>query len=97
MNKDNKKEIFKLKYAFNKKMLYRDLGDMLIAYNPQNSDMYEFNEIGGEIFKLLEREETFESIFNILTDEYNVTIEDIYEDVCEIIIRMLELNIINKI
>ncbi len=96
MNKKNNK-LNNLKYKFNRNILYRDTDELLMAYNKENSDMYEFNAIGGEIFKLMEKEESIENIFNILTKEYSVTIDDIYEDVFEIINRMLELNIIERI
>ena len=42
-----------MKYRFNKKVIYKDRGEMLMAYNQDSSDMYEFNEVGGEIFKML--------------------------------------------
>ena len=47
-------ELKKIKYSFNENIKYRDLGEMLMAYNTDNGDTYEFNEIGGEIFKLQE-------------------------------------------
>ena len=87
-------ELKKIKYSFNENIKYRDLGEMLMAYNTDNGDTYEFNEIGGEIFKYLVKEIEFKDIIQKLLDEYNVQEDDIKEDIEEIFDRMIELKII---
>ena len=86
--------IKKIKYKFNDQIKYRDLGEMLMAYNTDNGDTYEFNEIGGEIFKLLAKEMDINDIIQQLLTEYNVQEEDIKEDIEDIFNRIIELNII---
>lgn len=92
-----KKEFYDLNYVFNKNIIYRDTGNLLMAYNQENSDMYEFNEIGGEIFKLLQKEKSIAEIFDILSKEYSVLPDEIYEDVYDIVKRMIDLNIVKLI
>lgn len=87
-------ELKKIKYIFNENIKYRDLGDMLMAYNTDNGDTYEFNEIGGEIFKFLIAGIEFNDIIQKLLSEYNVQESDIKEDIEEIFNRMIELKII---
>lgn len=83
-------------YKFNNNVIYKDRGEMLMAYNQESSDMYEFNEVGAEIFKMLAEEMPIKEIFNNLTKDYDVTEEDIYDDVKQIIDRLIGLNVIIK-
>ncbi|MDO4962698.1 MAG: PqqD family protein [bacterium] len=83
-----------IEYSFNKNVIYKDRGEMLMAYNQESSDMYEFNQVGGEIFKLLSTGTPISKVFEILTNEYDVEESDIYEDVQQIIDRLIELNVI---
>lgn len=86
--------IKEIEYKFNKNVIYKDRGEMLMAYNQESSDMYEFNQVGGEIFKLVATETPIKQIFEILTKEYDVEEADIYDDVKQIIDRLKELNVI---
>ena len=86
-----------MKYRFNKKVIYKDRGEMLMAYNQDSSDMYEFNEVGGEIFKMLASDMPMSDVFDNLIKEYDVTEDDIYDDVKQIIDRLVELNVIEII
>lgn len=87
-------EIKQLKYKYNKKVKYRKIKDMLMAYNEENGDTYEFNEIGSEIFMYLYNEIPFDKIIENLLKNYNVLEEDIKEDIEDIINRIIELKII---
>ncbi len=89
-------DLMNLDYNFNNNVIYKDRGEMLMAYNQENSDMYEFNEVGAEIFKMLAEEMPIKEIFNNLTKDYDVTEEDIYDDVKQIIDRLIGLNVIIK-
>lgn len=83
-----------MKYKFNKNVIYKDRGEMLMAYNQESSDMYEFNEVGGEIFKMLAQGISMKEVFQNLTMEYSVDEKDIYDDVKQIIDRLIELKVI---
>lgn len=83
-----------MKYKFNKNVIYKDRGEMLMAYNQESSDMYEFNEVGGEIFKMLAQGIPMKEVFQNLTMEYSVDEKDIYDDVKQIIDRLIELKVI---
>lgn len=87
-------DLMNLDYKFNENVIYKDRGEMLMAYNQDSSDMYEFNEVGAEIFKMLAEEMSIKEIFNQLVSEYDVTEEDIYDDVKQIIDRLIVLNVI---
>lgn len=83
-----------MKYSFNKNVIYKDRGEMLMAYNQESGDMYEFNSVGASIFKLLSQELRFYEVFESLNNEYGTTTSEIYEDVKQIVDRLIELNVV---
>lgn len=85
-----------LEYEFNKNILYKKSKDMLMAFNQDNGDMYEFNDVGAEVFMLFSKNMKIKDIFERLTNDYDVTINDIYEDIVELTKRLIELEIIKK-
>ena len=87
-------ELKNLKYKYNENIIYKNSKDMLMAYNQDNGDMYEFNSVGAEIFMMIAKEMSVDDMFCELTKKYNVTYEDIYEDVKELIDRLIELKVI---
>lgn len=89
-------ELLKLEYSFNNNVIYKQGDKMLMAYNQENGDMYEFNEVGAEIFLLIAQEKKMKEIFEELTHKYSTTIDMIYDDVLELINRLIELKIIKK-
>jgi len=88
------KNIKELDYEYNEKIVFKEMPEMLMAYNQDNGDMHEFNSVGGDIFKKIYERKSIADIFKELEKEYSVTEEDIMEDVTEIINRMLEIEII---
>lgn len=87
-------DIKNIEYKFNKNVIYKDRGEMLMAYNQESSDMYEFNAVGGDIFKMLAQDIPMKEVFQTLTKEYSVDEKDIYDDVKQIIDRLIELKVI---
>ncbi len=84
-----------LKYNYNEKIVTRNMGDTTMAYNQSNGDMYELNEIGAEILTYLSKNMSMQEILDKLCNDYNASKDDIYEDVSQIVSRMIELNIIS--
>lgn len=87
-------DIKNMEYIFQKDIIIRNMGETVLAYNPENSDMYELNDVGGEILMLLKTEKPMEEILKELCFLYDVEEGDILQDVTEIIERMMELGII---
>ena len=88
--------LMELEYEFNKNILYKQNKDMLMAFNQDNGDMYEFNDVGAEIFMLIAQNMKMKDIFDKLTTDYDATVEDIYDDVLELVKRLIDLKIIEK-
>lgn len=84
-------------YKFNNNLICKCTGEVLMVYNKNNGDMYEFNDIGKDVFSKLKREITIEALLDELISEYDVTIEDIMTDVTDFITRMIELEIIELV
>lgn len=91
---ENKLEM--LEYEYNKEIMIRVMGDTTLVYNPENGDMYELNDVGSEILHLFKDNVGINHIFAKMCEEYDVTKDDIYEDINEIVMRMLELGIIRS-
>ena len=87
--------LLELEYEFNENVIYKDRGEMLMAYNQESSDMYEFNSVGADVFKLLYKNIKMSEILDTLNKEYGTTTEEIYDDVKELIDRLIELKVIN--
>lgn len=82
------------KYEFNKNLMFRDIGQVRMVYNKVNGDMYELNEVGKDIFVLLERELPMHRLLEELCCNYDAEISDVLEDVTEFVVRMIELGAI---
>ena len=82
------------KYSFNKALMARTIGDVLMVYNPDVGETMEINDVGKDIFFLLQEEKSINDIFQSLSDTYQVEIQDIKEDVTEFIERMIVLGVI---
>lgn len=80
---------------FNNDILMRDCGEVTLAFNPETSDMFEFNETGAEVFELLKEGLQYKEIIDKLCTDYDVKPEEIYEDIDEILMRMEDVGIIN--
>ena len=68
--------------------------NMIMAYNQDNGDMYEFSEVGGEILQYVSENMEIPDIFEKLCSDYSVSKEEIYDDVKSIFNRMISLKII---
>ena len=80
---------------FNSAILTRDCGNVTLAFNPDTSDMFEFNDTGAEIFELLKTGMQYDEVIASLCEVYDVTPADIYDDVDSILERMESTGIIN--
>ena len=84
-----------LSFKFNDKIIYKDHGNMLLAFNAENGDTYEFDEIGAEIFRLVTKNIGYEEILNILKAAYSEEYEDqIRNDLNDFLERLLKINVI---
>lgn len=83
------------KYSVNDKMLFRKVSDeTVMAYNPENGDMYELNNISHEIITLLKEKLDGTTIIERLTDEYDADENTIAEDISPMLERLIELKIL---
>lgn len=85
-----------LQYTFNPDIVIREGDGVRLAFNPDTTDIYEFNETGAEVLALLEKQLPVREILLALCDEYDCEEKDIAEDVFLLLERMLELNVIIK-
>lgn len=87
--------IFQLKnYSVSKNILVKKIDDVVMVYNSDNGDMYEINEVGGEIFEYLQKELPVEDIISHLENDYDASRDEIVEATEDFLIRMIELGVV---
>lgn len=87
-------KIINKQYIFNTNLLARRIGNTFMVYNEESGETYELNDIAGEIYILLKDQMSIDNIFSYLCDEYNVSMNNIFDDVSELINRFENLNVI---
>ena len=91
-------DIKSLQYVFGENIIDRTVksGDDLIilAHNTLSGDLYEFNDIGSEIYLRLKKNMPIKDILQELAEEYEADEAEILEDVRLFINRVMELGII---
>lgn len=85
-----------MKYTFNENIILRNIGKTTLVYNTETSDMYELNEVGADLFTILQRNTSMKNVFEELCEMYNASKEDIFEDVQEFVNRMIELGVVSS-
>ncbi len=89
-----KNKLFDLEYDFNKEIKVRDCGEVMLAFNPETCDMYEFNYTGEYIFNLLRKEVPIREIYEVVCHDFEVSYDDVDNDIRQIVNRMIDLNCI---
>ena len=67
---------------------------MLMAYNQDNGDMYEFNSVGAEIFMMIAKEMSVDDMFCELTKKYNF---DSIDDMLNKMYPILEWALVHEV
>lgn len=83
-----------MRYILKKDLLVRKLKNTMMVYNPENSDMYELNDIAGEFYEKLKKNIDFDGILNEFMEEYDEEQSVIEADLKEIERRFMELGIL---
>ena len=68
--------------------------ETVMAYNPENGDMYELNNISHEIITLLKEGLNGTAIIERLKDEYDADENIIAGDISPMLDRLIELKIL---
>lgn len=93
-------DLMKLEYEYNDKIIWKEVSDgeetIVIAHDPESGDVYEFNDVGSEIFLMLKDNYKLPQIIDSILDRYDVSFEDIQEDLELIFERFCQLGIINS-
>lgn len=83
-----------LEYTFSQHTILRNMKETTMVYNTDTSDMYELNDVGADLFNVLQKNKSMQDVFAELCRLYNVSVEDIYEDVDDFVTRMIELGVV---
>ena len=82
-------------YEVDKKLMYRKVSDnTFMAFNPENGDMYELNDVSEEIISMLSKGMSGVAILEELSRNYDVDEQTIIEDVSPLLDRLVELGIL---
>lgn len=82
-------------YEINEEIIYRKVSDeTVMAYNPENGDMYELNDVSEEIIFMLRKRMSGDSMLVELSSTYDVDEQTIVEDVSPLLDRLIELGLL---
>lgn len=65
-----------------------------MAFNPENGDMYELNDVSEEIISMLSKGMSGVTILEELSKNYDVDEQTIIDDVAPLLDRLVELGIL---
>lgn len=82
------------KYKFNKNLISRNIGEVMMVYNPDAGETMEINDVGAEIYCMLKEEKSIATILETLAVNYQEDIKNIESDVEVFIERMIVLGVI---
>jgi len=80
MNKNEKFDLEK-KFILNSKMLFREEGDEMLAFNPETDECFVINKTGNEIIKLLDGKNSVGKILENISKKYDDNKEKIRKDI----------------
>lgn len=89
--------IFKKDYIFNQNIVYRNMGETMMAYNEERAEMYELNDISGIIFQKLNEGTSLQNLLIELSTMFNISEDEIREDVEELLNRFISIDIITLV
>ncbi len=82
-------------FKVNEGIIYRKVSEeTIMAFNPENGDMYELNDVSEEIISMLSKGMSGAAILEELSKNYDVDEQTIIEDVSPLLDRLIELGIL---
>ena len=81
-------------YSISQNIIVKKINDTIMVYNKENGDMYEINDVGGEIFEYLQQGISITDIITRLETDYDAPRNEIEEATEDFLIRMIELGVV---
>lgn len=81
-------------YNVSENVIVKKIDDVTMVYNKDNGDMYEINDVGGEIFEYLQQGVAIAEIITRLEADYDASRDEIEEATQDFLIRMIELGVV---
>lgn len=76
-------------------LMEADLGDELVALDPNAGDCFGFNSVATSVWRQLEKPRTFEELRDALLDEYEIDQQQCTKELRELLENMSERGLIN--
>lgn len=74
---------------------WRRIGEKVIAFNPNNQEMIELNDVGIFLFERILRGANVEELVKIIMDNYKADSEQIKKDVVDFVFELASLNFVD--
>ena len=81
-------------YSISQNIIVKKIDDTVMIYNKGNGDMYEINDVGGEIFAYLQQGISIAEIITRLENDYDALRNEIEEATQDFLVRMIELGVV---
>jgi len=78
-----------------KQLLLQKMGKVFVAYDNENSTLYEFNEVGFFILEKIKQGLSKEQVIKIITEEFGVKKEKARSDCTNFIKKIKKLGLVN--
>lgn len=75
-------------------LMEADLGDELVALDPNAGDCFGFNSVATSVWRQLEEPRTFEELRDALLDEYEIDEQQCAKELSELLENMSERGLI---
>lgn len=86
-----------LKYKLNKRYEILDYDSNKFIFDNETGFVYEVNDIGYEIMRLIKKGERLKQIIIYICKEYNKEVKEVQNDICSFISQLLDKEIITLI
>ena len=81
-------------YSISQNIIVKKIDGTVMIYNKGNGDMYEINDVGGEIFAYLQQGIPIAEIITRLENDYDALRNEIEEATQDFLVRMIELGVV---
>jgi hypothetical protein len=83
------------RFSISKEVLSQELNGETVLLDLQGESYFGLNEVGARIWQLIQSEHTVDETLNTLSDEYDVSWEQLESDVGKLLNKLTETGLIN--
>lgn len=83
------------RFSISKEVLSQELNGETVLLDLQGESYFGLNEVGARIWQLIQSEQTVDETLSTLSDEYDVSREQLESDVGELLNKLIETGLVS--